>query len=61
LVNGQYSGGANQPFYRDGSIEGLNDDPTVRPHPKVWTEVKNGSAKDGTLERLKCRTIQEAS
>jgi len=35
--------------------------PTVGPHPKVWTEVKNGrsSAKEGASERFRCRNQKE--
>jgi len=42
-------------------VEELHGDPTVGPHPKVWTKVKNGrsGAKDGSPERLRCETIQK--
>jgi len=30
-------GGAARPLPRDGSVEELRWDPTIWPHPKVWT------------------------
>ena len=30
-------GGTTRPLPRDGGAEKLRVDPTVRPHPKVWT------------------------
>jgi len=30
-------GGATRPLPRDGGVEELHGDPTVRPLPKVWT------------------------
>ena len=30
-------GGTTQPLPRDGGAEELRGDPTVGPHPKVWT------------------------
>ena len=30
-------GGTTQPIPRDGGAEELRGDPTVGPHPKVWT------------------------
>jgi len=30
-------GGATRPFPRDGGVEELHGDPTVRPRLKVWT------------------------
>jgi len=30
-------GGATRPLPRDGGVEELHGDPTVGPHPKVWT------------------------
>jgi len=31
-------GGATQPLPRDGGVEELHGDPTVRPRSKVWTK-----------------------
>jgi len=54
-------GGATRLLPRDGGVEKLHGDPTVRPRPKVWTRSQNGgsSAKDGVPESLRCGTIQE--
>jgi len=30
-------GGATRPLPRNGGVEGLHRDPTIGPHPKVWT------------------------
>jgi len=50
-------GGATRRLPRDW---GRGGNPTVRPLPKVWTEVKNrSSAKDGAPKRLICGTIQK--
>jgi len=42
-------------------VEELHGDPTVRPHPKVWTRGQNGrnSAKNGAPERLVYGTVKE--
>jgi len=50
-----HGGGTTLPLARDEGAEEFRRDPTVGPHPKVWTEVKNGrisSAKDGVPERF---------
>ena len=31
------SGGTTRPLLRDGGVEELRGDPTIGPHPKVWT------------------------
>jgi len=37
LNHGGGGGGATRPFQRDGGVEELHGDPTVRTRPKVWT------------------------
>ena len=37
FVPGGGGGGTTRPLPRDGGTEELRGDPTVRPHPKVWT------------------------
>jgi len=36
-----HGGGATRPLPRDGGVEELHGDPTVGPHPKVWTRGQN--------------------
>ena len=37
FVPGGGGGGTTRPLPRDGGVEELRGDPTVGPHPKVWT------------------------
>ena len=37
LELGGGGGGTTRPLPRDGGVEELRGDPTVGPHPKVWT------------------------
>ena len=37
LGGGGGGGGTTRPLPRDGGAEELRGDPTVGPHPKVWT------------------------
>ena len=37
MDRGGGGGGTTRPLPRDGGAEELREDPTVGPHPKVWT------------------------
>jgi len=43
----------------DGGVEELTETQQSSHAPRSGPEVKNGSAKDGAPERLRCRAIQE--
>jgi len=47
--------------FRWMGVEELHRDPTVGPHPKVWTRGQKWkySAEDGAPERLGCGTVKE--
>ena len=55
-------GGTTRPLPRDGGTEELRGDPTIGPHPKVWTidqKYKERGAKDRFAKGFRSRTVEE--